>query len=1183
MNRLEINLLGTPELHYQGRLLKFRSRRALALLTYLAVEQGGHSREKLIDLLWWEKDLKQGRTSLRGILSQIRKGLADVGTFVVATSDTVQFDSEQSYQLDLALITAALAADDVAAWETAVSHTRGNFLEGFAFTGAPEFDRWVSVQREHWHQQLESLYERLTRHWLDSGERSQAVAMATRWAAHAPLSDPAHHALMQAQLLMGDRVAALQTYENLQTVLAQELGIAPQPETATLAQQIQQNQHPHQKQHHTPQSTSLPTPFVGREAEHRALVAAYERTLAQQTEIVLITGEPGIGKTYLADLFLEWVQTQVDGVDLLRGRAHELGGRLPYQPLVEALRVRLDNENAPDDLLDDVWLAELSQLLPDLRSRYPDLPPATTGDPDLSRARLFEAVTLLGAALAEKQPLLLFLDDLQWADEGALDLLNYALHRWREMGVPLLLVLTMRHYALITTPTIQNWLAELSRNVPLTQLDLTALTVQDSQRYWQRLAGSEADEASLLALADWLFTQSGGQPFYMKEMVHLLWDQGLLVRGEANGIDMAASWQNVQAYSQTLIPPSIRELVLTRLRRLSQGATALLMAASALGRKAREQRLYQIADLQEADGLPALLELLDSGLLIERGSEKRPYHFSHDIIREVAYTEAGEARRRLFHRRAFAGLEQDNAPPAELAFHALAARLDEPACRYAILAGDVAQMACAYNDALAHYDQARDIGQETAIDLPLLSQLYRQRGRTLEIATRFEEAAANYSEMLALAGKRADPALRLAALIAYGTLLVMTTLVADTEKGRQMITEALAMAQTSGDAAVEAKALWCMAMLAIREGKGDDAVHYSEASLAIARQHNLAEQIAFALNELRLGYTQQGEFGKVLANLEELRWRWQALGNRPMLVDLLANSANHHLLAGDFERAVPVGEEAYQLAIEINNHWNIVPICLVMASIYREQGKVSEALNALAIAIDGEDVSGIGRVVGSILLGHLYHDMGQLSDALAYCRRGLVHLDTPTLPPHMIAALKTAVSARLAIWEAEPAAIQTAFQAYTFDPTDCLNQFENPFAIATTLPCELALAAGEYETAVRYAEAIIETIEPIGRHYGLPQLWHIKGQALLALGEGAAAQEALNQAHTIAQAQGARWIEWQSALKLAEVEEELENGETAVILHQEARATLQTIIEQIPEGELRTSFVVLPAVGNLIV
>src|SRR5213082_3405689 len=146
---------------------------------------------------------------------------------------------------------------------------------------------------------------------------------------------------------------------------------------------------------------------------------------------MLLVGEAGIGKTRLASEWLAWARAQ--GAEVLGGQAFEMGGRLPYQPLVEALRPRLEAENAPEDLLEDLWLAELSRLLPELRVRYPDLP-APTQDELTAKIRLFEAVARLLEALAKRAPLVLFVDDLQSADEASLDLLRYLGHSWKEQS-----------------------------------------------------------------------------------------------------------------------------------------------------------------------------------------------------------------------------------------------------------------------------------------------------------------------------------------------------------------------------------------------------------------------------------------------------------------------------------------------------------------------------------------------------------------------------------------------------------------------------------------------------------------------------------------------------------------------------------------------------------------------------
>ncbi len=164
-------------------------------------------------------------------------------------------------------------------------------------------------------------------------------------------------------------------------------------------------------------------PLIGREADMRTLKALYQAVEQGQTQAVLLQGEAGIGKTHFASTFLHWAAEQ--GATLLQGRAFEMGGRLPYQPLVHALKRCLEEEQAPESLLSTTWLSELSRILPELRDRYSFLP-AVIGDETTARIRLFEAVTRLGQALCERAPVVLFIDDIQWADGASLDVLYYA-------------------------------------------------------------------------------------------------------------------------------------------------------------------------------------------------------------------------------------------------------------------------------------------------------------------------------------------------------------------------------------------------------------------------------------------------------------------------------------------------------------------------------------------------------------------------------------------------------------------------------------------------------------------------------------------------------------------------------------------------------------------------------------
>ena len=165
---------------------------------------------------------------------------------------------------------------------------------------------------------------------------------------------------------------------------------------------------------------------------------------------MVLRGEAGIGKTRLARKFLAWASAQ--GAELLQGGAFESGSHLPFQPLVDALRLRLEHENSLQDLLDEVWLSPLSKLLPELRQTLSELVPGSFGSASpgsrVSQAQLFEPLVQYTLALAKQAPLVLFVDDLQWADSATLDLLQYAIRRWQDNTARVLLLVSLRSEAL---------------------------------------------------------------------------------------------------------------------------------------------------------------------------------------------------------------------------------------------------------------------------------------------------------------------------------------------------------------------------------------------------------------------------------------------------------------------------------------------------------------------------------------------------------------------------------------------------------------------------------------------------------------------------------------------------------------------------------------------------------------
>jgi predicted ATPase len=352
--------------------------------------------------------------------------------------------------------------------------------------------------------------------------------------------------------------------------LAQDLRVKPSAETVALAEQIRVRAaasrgstpaRPEARESGPP--SELVAPLVGRAAAFRQLVGNFQQARRGQPQAVLVVGEAGIGKTRLTSEWLAWVRAQ--GADIMRGHVVEMGGRLPYQPLVEALRERLEVENAPEDLLEDVWLAELSRLLPELRVRYPDLPDPNE-DELTARGQLFEAVARLFDALARRAPLVLLLEDLHWLDGASLDLLRYLGHSWKEHSSRVLLLGTLRSEGLELNPQLSTQLTNLGRDLPLGQVPLQPLSQQETLQLLEAITGEhgtrnegEQDELSsarpstaepraslaptLVALGDFLFARTGGQPLYLLETLKLLRDRQWLVPRLGTSASAPLLWQ----------------------------------------------------------------------------------------------------------------------------------------------------------------------------------------------------------------------------------------------------------------------------------------------------------------------------------------------------------------------------------------------------------------------------------------------------------------------------------------------------------------------------------------------------------------------------------------------------------------------------------------------------------------
>jgi len=1197
MESLTIRLLGIPEIKLSDQALSFRTRKVLALLAYLAVERGMHSRESLMALFWPESPSNSAAASLRVTLSRLRQGLGQAGKILIAEAGNVSFDSNYSVDLDLDwLSTATNEGTPPDELRPILTVDRGEFLEGFSLPDAPAFDDWIATQRGAILRQLETVYNRLSQHLLSVHDSAAAVEITSHWVKRALLSEQAYRRLMAAQALNGQRPAALLTYHQLQETLKNELGLEPSRETVLLANNIDQGRVGFEHSDTSPRvertsvtdrQTRLTLPLVGRTSEFSQLVESFHQIGGEKAQAVILIGAAGVGKTRLVNAFRDWALLDTPETEIWQGQAFETGGRLAFQPVIEALRIQLDQVNAPEDLLEDVWLAELSQLIPELRARYPDLPMPLAGNAKFVRTRLFESIAALGNALAAHHPSILVLDDVQWADADTLDLVHYLARRWAEMKAPILLILTVRQEAYATDVSLREWLTRLERDTSLARILLDNLNGAAVEELAKTLAGEEADETATSAFAAWLWAETRGLPFFIEALLQMLIEQDILVpiEGQQPIYDLASALEHVRSVSRVPLPPGVREVIRARLAQHSKEAGSLLLAAAVLGHACTFERMCQIADLQETVGMESLEALLDGRLLTERPSDRQPYTLAHDYIREVVYTESNEARRRVYHRRALLALEAASDPAAECAYHALAALLDEPAFRYSIAAGSEAFLSYALQDALSHFDAAREVAQRMQdrgenVNLELLETLYRGRGKVLRLKQDDRAAAANYEEMRTEGVKRQSKAMELSALIFQSNLHSHPTAVYNPPKARESGRAALAVARELGDRAAQAHALWALQNAELYSaGDTEQIVAYGQEALALARELDLKELMAHALKNLCWPIGAQKHLKQARAELAEAQSIWQELGNLQKLAEASRLMLNFHYQAGDYRSILIDAPTLSELGASIGSRLDEVEALAWLSLTCIRQGRFSQALNY--INQYGAYAESLGHPHEKY--GHqwgrtkFYLAVGALEEAEHWADE--LFAERKTVPPIFTRAtyFTEVVRVKIALGKLDEGRV-------ILDELLANLPLDAPFSYVII---DIALAYGEIHMALNQPENIFEGLDERMQPYResgfgyllADELW-LRGRATLALEQHDVAREFLLRAKEAAETQEERAILWKILATLSEVEKACGNVELAEKLCDQARELVDDIAEH--AGEMRDVFLSQPEVVQLL-
>jgi DNA-binding SARP family transcriptional activator/tetratricopeptide (TPR) repeat protein len=785
-----------------------------------------------------------------------------------------------------------------------------------------------------------------------------------------PLREKLREMLMLALYRSGRQSEALDVYRETRRKLVEEVGVEPgrelqRLERAILAQDPALDRRPVEEA----ASERSRVDFVGRKRELGELAGALDDAFAGSGQLVMLVGEPGIGKSRLADELIG--KAGAGGARVIVGRCWEAGGAPAYWPWVQSLRAYI-GETEPEELREQLaeGAPDLAQLLPELRELFPDLPEPPPLEPEGARFRLFEAVSAFLRRATSARPLVLVLDDLHAADEPSLLLLRFVA---RELGDNrLLVVCAFRDVAPTMRDPLVATVAELFRERGVAHIPLAGLSHADIAEYIPASTGVEPAPR----LVDAVHAATEGNPLFVAETVHLLADKGTIGDPEAH----------------LSIPPGVRAVIDQRVSRVAERCRGLLTVASVMGREFGLDPLARLSNVQGDELIDALDEALAEQILGQVPGSPGRLRFGHALIRDALYDGLTPTRRMQLHRDAAEALvavhSEDLGPHlTEVAHHYAAAApagVAKEAVDFARRAGDRAVSQLAYEEAARLYEMGLSLVDEPtprcdlllvlgdaharAGDSPAAKRAFREAAEIAEerdLPERLARAALGYAgrmiwerqqddEHLVVLLQRAVAALgeddgalrvRLLARLAGGPLRGIRF---PPERRFSLSREAVEIARRLDDPATLAYAL--DAYIPANESPANtiETLVLSTELLEVATESGDKERVLDAHEHRLERFFELGEMGKAQTELEAMA----------RLADELRQPAQQWLVAvcrarlalheGRFEEAGGLIEHARGLG-EQTLSWNAgVAFGAQSYMLRREQGRLDEALQLIA-------------------------------------------------------------------------------------------------------------------------------------------------------------------------------------------------------------------------------------------
>ncbi len=758
----------------------FESNKVRALLAYLIVEAARpHQRRKLAALLWPEFPESTALSNLRYALSNLRKVIGDRSAqpaYLDINPQTIQFNINSSYKIDVSAFEqyCALAQHsplDIHSLEQAADLYRGSFLEGFSIPDSIAFEEWVLLKREHLDRLAYQVFYLLASDCELSGDYQQAISFAERQLELDPWREEAHCRLMRCLYFTGQRSAALAQYETCRQALATELSLEPDQETRLLYDQILKDKlsAPPVQPTFLRRSISIPerhSRFVSRQEAMNRLHKGLDLAMAGKDQLLLVTGSPGQGKTALVQEFFRQALEAHPALAVAWGNSHAYFGSgdpyLPFREILDMLTGEVEHRWEAGSITQEharrMWrLTALSaralvqegpaligtfvpglpllqrasmvaQSEPAWLTRLGSMVDRQVLGPPPSQEDLSQQYWRVLVAISRQVPLLLFLDDLQWADQSSLALL---FHLSRELKSARILIIAAfrpieeQPSASIGAPSLATMVNELRLSHGDILINLDELEERSFIDAYLDLEPNRFEEI----FREDLFRYTHGHPLFTVEMVYGMQERGDVIKNQQG------EWVVSPSLDWNCLPPRVEAAIADRLRQLPQSFLDLLQTASIEGERFTAEVTAKVQGIDEQQVLMFLSADLDRHYKLVKAESSRSvngsrlslFRFRHILFQKYLYNQLDVVERARLHEQVgntleeqYSSLLDENA--VQLAYHFELAGISPKAIQYLHLAGKHTTRLASFEDAILHLKKALALleSQPGTVDKDLL-------------------------------------------------------------------------------------------------------------------------------------------------------------------------------------------------------------------------------------------------------------------------------------------------------------------------------------------------------------------------------------------------------------------------------------------------------------------------------